>query len=620
VAPGGPSLFGPAAVSSLFFIAGVYTNNRFPVPQPAPETRFIDTLPNLENSASLRPRIASVVTRNGKIWCAQSSGLGGSATACPATQGLRIECIDPTLPLFDPVSGIGPIFNDGVPFPGTTFMEIELTDGAGTGILHPSIAVNCADDVLVGFSRGSAGMLLEAAYAMRLGTDPIGSLGLATTIKAGDEAYWEASSVVTTAACAPTIPAGVPTCEWGPYSATTVDPNDDKTLWTLQPYAAFRTAPIPGPDSDSRWGLWWARLGDCETRPVIVLQPTDVTACVGDPFSFTVGATTGSNPLTYQWRLDGSDIAGATSSTYSVAVSVAADEGTYDCVICGCGQEVSDPAILDFGQPTITTQPASQFAPLGATVSFTVSATPSLGSLSYQWFHGATPVGIDSPTHTVTGIVGQDYGDYSVVVSDACGPVTSDTALLKPPLESGKHLLVRLLDVYVTPTSKIGCVGGSVTLTANGYPPGSTFVWRKDGSPLVPAETNPTLVLSGLVDPGDEGLYDVVVTFASESDESNDVPLSIVDKPVITDQPNSVFLSSPGPVTFSVVATGQAPLSYQWQKKPAISMLDFQNIPNATDPDLVFENATSANAGTYRCLVRNLCGTTRSATANLTFL
>ncbi len=64
-----------------------------------------------------------------------------------------------------------------------------------------------------------------------------------------------------------------------------LDPNDDTTLWTLQPYAEARAG---GLDADSRWGTWWGRLGDCEIRPVITLQPVGDSGCIGDMFSFTV--------------------------------------------------------------------------------------------------------------------------------------------------------------------------------------------------------------------------------------------------------------------------------------------------------------------------------------------
>ncbi len=43
---------------------------------------------------------------------------------------------------------------------------------------------------------------------------------------------------------------------WGDYSATCVDPSNDKTFWTLQEYAA----PDVGPSaSDDRWGTWWGK-------------------------------------------------------------------------------------------------------------------------------------------------------------------------------------------------------------------------------------------------------------------------------------------------------------------------------------------------------------------------
>lgn len=85
--------------------------------------------------------------------------------------------------------------------------------------------------------------------------------------------------------------------------------------------------------------------------------------------------------------------------------------------------------------PTINTQPANQSVYVGQTATFTVSATTSGGSLSYQWqqfISGSwTNVGTNSSSYT-TGATGYaDNGDlFQVLVTDSNGTTTSSTAVL----------------------------------------------------------------------------------------------------------------------------------------------------------------------------------------------
>lgn len=104
---------------------------------------------------------------------------------------------------------------------------------------YPSIAVNRNNDVLVGFSRFSADRFAEAAYALRLGSDPAGDLQVDTLIKRGEAPYRKGTS----------------RNRWGDYSMTVVDPVDDTSFWTVQEYAGSTTSGGP-----NRWSTWWAQI------------------------------------------------------------------------------------------------------------------------------------------------------------------------------------------------------------------------------------------------------------------------------------------------------------------------------------------------------------------------
>lgn len=63
----------------------------------------------------------------------------------------------------------------------------------------------------------------------------------------------------------------------------------------------------------------------------VASQPTAVNACLGAPATFSV-TVNGPSP-TYQWLKAGSEITGATNSTYTLPVAGLADEGLFSCEI-----------------------------------------------------------------------------------------------------------------------------------------------------------------------------------------------------------------------------------------------------------------------------------------------
>ncbi len=81
--------------------------------------------------------------------------------------------------------------------------------------------------------------------------------------------------------------------------------------------------------------------------------------------------------------------------------------------------------------------------------------------------------------------------------------------------------------------------------------------------------------------------------------------------PVITTQPASVTANAGDNVSFSVTATGSAPLSYQWS-------FAGNAISGATSASYSLSNVQKANAGSYSVTVTNSLGSVTSSNATLT--
>jgi hypothetical protein len=91
--------------------------------------------------------------------------------------------------------------------------------------------------------------------------------------------------------------------------------------------------------------------------PVILSGPQTQAVATGEAVEFTVSAT--GEPLRYQWRLEGTDIVGATNSTLRITSASPADAGRYQALVANAfGQVLSAEAKLSVspsdGTPLVT--------------------------------------------------------------------------------------------------------------------------------------------------------------------------------------------------------------------------------------------------------------------------
>ena len=87
--------------------------------------------------------------------------------------------------------------------------------------------------------------------------------------------------------------------------------------------------------------------------------------------------------------------------------------------------------------------------------------------------------------------------------------------------------------------------------------------------------------------------------------------------PSITQQPQSTTNCAGATATFSVTASGTAPLYYQWQTN-SVNLVNGGDYSGVTSNVLTVSPVSSADAGSYQCIVTNASGSLTSSVATLT--
>lgn len=183
---------------------------------------FAPQLGSAQLIANNDSRIQNVVFRNGSIYATQTRFVPRAARARAVVVWFQLD-------------------------PAGTVTQVGQIGGEASDFFYafPSIAVNSLGDVLVGYSRYSAGQYAGSNYGYRRAGDPAGTLRSDFEYKAGLASYYKTY--------------GGPANRWGDYSSTEVDPVDDTTFYTVQEYAETPS---------NNWGTYWAVVAPPATTPV----------------------------------------------------------------------------------------------------------------------------------------------------------------------------------------------------------------------------------------------------------------------------------------------------------------------------------------------------------------
>jgi sugar lactone lactonase YvrE len=402
--------------------------------------------------------------------------------------------------------------------------------------------------------------------------------------------------------------------------AATTASNDTQSFWFRVPAftATGGLTEIVGPTAtDVVASTTFLALGSATGGAAGAILNNGTTVYVAN---FTIKYVSASQvDLTYIVKTGATTVMSSSSSQTSGALATSFDSlmifSTYGAA----------PAILDLNIariasiPVIGTQPVSQPAIIGDTVTLTAAATGT-APLTYRWQKdnvdlndGGRVSGATTATLTLTGVQLADTGAYRVVVTNpggstpsAAATVTVNAAAVAPAITG-------------QPQATSVAAGGTAnfSVTATGTAP-LTYRWRKDGVDLtdnarISGATTAALAISSLQF-ADAGSYTVAVTNSVTTVVSDPAALTVtVPLPVIVSAPQTQSALTGGRVSLSVFATGTGPFTYQWSKGGVA-------ISGATGQSYSLSGLVAADAGNYTVAITNAGGTTTSAAAVLTLV
>jgi hypothetical protein len=394
-------------------------------------------------------------------------------------------------------------------------------------------------------------------------------------------------------------------------------------VWNLQGHVKIRMTSLSG--SAVMSGLFFGS----QSAPDILWQPLDEEVEVGQYATFDVLAD--GAPLTYAWQRsnDGgcswNNIPGANADTYMFATLTGDNGALFRCVVSSpSGTSISDPALLTttalLPPPPVITSPLNVTTVLQQPFTYTITAlnnpTSFDGVMPPDGYSGFT---IDLEKGIITsscaavmsgsttawsrnrGVLlipisaanagGVDEEILVVTINDPAAPVVSGP--LAATATVGTPFSCQIIVANTTPTtySAVGLPPGLSVSNANGViygTPTSAFI----------GTTNITISAGNASGTGIERLVLTINAAPGEAD--------------ITTQPANVTVTAGQTATFSVTATGTAPLTYKWRKAGAV----IAGATNATYTTPV--TTTNDNGKLFSVIVSNPVSYVISANAMLT--
>ncbi len=366
----------------------------------------------------------------------------------------------------------------------------------------------------------------------------------------------------------------------------------------------------------------------------ILREPDAVIVAEGETATFTVEAA-GAGELTYQWyvkkSVDGEwskiSAASAKTASYSLTTAMRHNGYQYKCFITDGENEIwsSAAALTVTAGLTITSQPTDQSVAAGAAATFAVEASGA-GELTYQWYvkktadgaFAAVKTGGKSAVYSLTTQLKHNGYQYKCVVSDGVDTVESDIVTLTVNAAG--------LTITSQPADQSVAEGAAAAFTVEATGAGElTYQWyvkkTADGTwskiSAASAKTASYSLTAQLRHNGYE--YKCFITDGENETWTDVVTLTVSAAGLsITSQPTDQSVAAGGTATFSVEATGDGELTYQWYVKKTADG-EFAAVKTGGKSAVYSLTAQAKHNGyQYKCVVSDGVGTAESDIVTLT--
>jgi hypothetical protein len=311
-------------------------------------------------------------------------------------------------------------------------------------------------------------------------------------------------------------------------------------------------------------------------NPPVAYDVTGGGAYCAGGSGVNIGLSNSETGVNYQLVRDGTTNVGGVVAGTGAAISFGSQTvaGIYTVVATDAGGTTtmnSNATVTVNSAPAITTQPQSLTNGIGCSASFSVAATGT-APLTYQWRKGGVNIGgATNNTYTISSIVSGDAGSYDVVVTNACGSVTSNavTLTVNPPLTAGTHNTDG-----VTACSNYNPAALTVSGTTGGSGTGTySYQWQistNGGSNWndIPGATNNSYDPSNLVPAGTYSYRVAVADACLQSATTAAKTITIVADPTVTITGAGAICQNGSIPLGTNISGGTGLYDFRWETSP----------------------------------------------------